>query len=65
MFYGSQHVIENISNKRKELIPLLDTFAKQILCKQPQIAEIKEGDILNFKMLARIVSLWRYSTTLV
>lgn len=52
MFYGSQHVIENISNpKGKErfytvvgYICETDTFANN-----RRIAEIKEGDILSFK----------------
>jgi diaminopimelate decarboxylase len=52
MFYGSQHVIENISNpKGKErfytvvgYICETDTFANN-----RRIAEIKEGDILSFR----------------
>jgi diaminopimelate decarboxylase len=52
MFYGSQHVIENISNpKGKErfytvvgYICETDTFANN-----RRIGEIKEGDILSFK----------------
>ncbi|AWG22065.1 diaminopimelate decarboxylase [Flavobacterium faecale] len=52
MFYGSQHVIENISNpKGKErfysvvgYICETDTFANN-----RRIAELKEGDILSFK----------------
>ena len=61
MLYGAEHHIENISNiKGKEryysvvgYICETDTFATN-----RRISEIHEGDILNLKMLERIVFLW-------
>jgi hypothetical protein len=38
-----------ISNKRKELYRCWIHLRNEYFYKQPRIAEIKEGDILNFK----------------
>ncbi len=60
MLYGSQHQIENISHQGKErfysvvgYICETDTFANN-----RRINEIREGDILAFKMQVRIVLPW-------
>jgi hypothetical protein len=64
MFYGSQHHIENISKKGKNVLLCSRIYLqKQTFANNRRIAEIKEGDTLFSEMQNPIVSLWRQTIT--